>query len=100
MRQLILSPKAIVDIREARQWYERQRKGLGETFAQSIEDVLQSVLRRPLSYPETAPSFRRALVPRYPYRFLFSVDQDSVVIVLLIHTARDPAVALNRLRSH
>lgn len=83
MRRLILTPKALADIREARRWYERQRKGLGQTFERSVEGVLQY-----------------ALIPRYPYRILFSVDPDSIVVVLIIHTARDPEVALNRLRSH
>ncbi|KQU81528.1 MULTISPECIES: type II toxin-antitoxin system RelE/ParE family toxin [unclassified Rhizobacter] len=100
MRRLILTSKALADIREARRWYERQRKGLGEAFEQSVDDVLQSIRQRPQSYAETAPSFRRALVPRYPYRILFSVDQDTIVVVLLVHTARDPEVALSRLRSH
>jgi len=45
--RLILTPEAFEDIREARQWYEQRRHGLGAAFELALEAVLTQLQRRP-----------------------------------------------------
>lgn len=61
---------------------------------------LMHIQRAPLSFPEVLAPFRRAVVRRYPYELFFTFDDHRVLVVLLFHTARDPADALARLRNH
>ena len=100
MRTLVLTPEAFNDLRAATRWYEEQRSGLGATFEQAIDAALMRLQRVPLSFPAVAEPFRSAVVKRFPYDIYFSVDDQRVLVVLFIHTARDPKVILERLRRH
>ena len=100
MRALVLTPEAFDDLRVASRWYEERRRGLGATFEQAIDAALMRMQRVPLSFPAVDESFRRAIVKRFPYDIYFSFDDQRVLVVLVIHTARDPKVILERLRRH
>lgn len=97
MRDLILTPEAFDDLRAACRWYEEQRSGLGVAFERAVEACLLRVQRAPESCPEIAPPFRRAIVRRYPYDVYYSLDDARVLIVSVVHHARNPAVAKSRL---
>jgi hypothetical protein len=49
--QLIIRPEAEEDLLNARQWYERQRPGLGGAFMLSVEAAMEEIRRRPMSFP-------------------------------------------------
>ena len=100
MRTLVLTPGAFDDLSVATRWYEEKRSGLGATFEQAIDAVLMRLQRVPLSFPAFEEGFRRAVVKRFPYDIYFSNDDQRVLVVLVIHTARDPKAILERLRQH
>lgn len=100
MRELVLAPEAFDDLRSARRWYEARREGLGAAFEQAVEAVLTRVQRTPDSGREVAPGFRRAIVRRFPYDLYYSFDERRVLVLLIFHTARDPAAILRRLGKH
>ena len=66
MREIVLTPRALDDILAAKLWYEERRPGLGSSFERSIEAALMRMQRLPLSFPDLAPPFRRAIVKRFP----------------------------------
>lgn len=45
--QVIIRPQAESDISDAYQWYEAQRKGLGDNFLLCIEEALSRASRNP-----------------------------------------------------
>lgn len=47
---VVIQAEAEADINDAYQWYESQRKGLGESFLLCIEEALSRVSRTPLIY--------------------------------------------------
>ena len=100
MHKLVLTPGAFDDLRGATRWYEEKRSGLGATFEQAIDAAPMRLQRVPLSFPAVDDSFRRSIVKRFPYDIYFSFDDQRVLVVLVIHTARDPKAVLERLRRH
>ena len=52
----------------------------------------------PLIYRKIYRDFRRVLLARFPYVLYFLLERDAVVIFLLIHGARDPALTHRLLR--
>jgi toxin ParE1/3/4 len=98
--EIKLTPEAFDDLRSAWHWYEQQRSGLGSAFERSIDATLSRIQRLPLSCPVVLEPFRRAAVRRFPYDVYYEVAAGSVLVVLVFHTARDPASALARLRQH
>lgn len=99
MRELVLTPEAFDDLHSAYRWYEEKRPGLGADFERVVEATLTRIQRMPAGSPEVAPPFRRAVVRRYPYDIYYTFDEQQVLVVLIFHTARDPAASLARLRT-
>jgi len=51
VKRVVIRPEAESDIKDAYQWYESQRKGLGESFLLCIEEALSRVARNQLYIP-------------------------------------------------
>jgi plasmid stabilization system protein ParE len=94
-----LLPELVDDAHEAFVWYETAATGLGHEFLRSYFIALASVQRQPLLHRKVYQRFRRILLERFPYVLYFQVDQDSIVILLLIHGARDPVLIRRSLRN-
>ena len=60
-KQVIIRPEAESDIKDAYQWYEAQRKGLGESFLLCIEEALSRASRNPDIYSIVHKNVRRVL---------------------------------------
>ena len=49
--ELTIRPEAEADLTEAFDWYETRVPGLGLEFIRSVDSLLNSISRNPLSYP-------------------------------------------------
>ena len=58
------------ELTEATQFYNRQRAGLGATFALEVERCAKSILERPEAGPVVRGDVRRRLCRRFPYALL------------------------------
>jgi plasmid stabilization system protein ParE len=67
------------DAAAAFDYYEAQQAGLGERFLAAARTVFEAVER-----------VRRAVVSRFPYAVFYRVEQHRIVVVRLLHFARDP----------
>jgi len=104
MKPLFFTPSARNDLRDARRWYEAQRLGLGAAFDLAIEATLTRIQRMPAAHamvgPHSLPAMRCAVVRRFPYEIYYQDEEARVVILLVFHTAQNPARAVARLRHH
>jgi len=83
--------EARVEIDEAFAWYEQQSAGLGADFLRAVEAAVESISRRPDSWPLVRENVRRRLLRRFPYSLIYRVDPGRVVVVACFHARRDPA---------
>ena len=92
MRQYRLeaTPAVELDIEAAFEWYEGEEAGLGLQFLDEVRAAYVRVLDYPLGYQELRSGIRRALTRRFPYCIYFSVEADVIVVLALLHSARDP----------
>jgi plasmid stabilization system protein ParE len=88
--ELIFVPEVENDLTEAYDWYEEQRRGLGEEFLNRIEASLQKIRRTPDAYPEVYKKYRRTLIRRFPYMIFYEHEKNEVIIYGIFHSARDP----------
>jgi plasmid stabilization system protein ParE len=91
-RPVVFRPQAERELLDAERWYEDRRPGLGNLFRDALDQTLARVSALPLSFPTADADKRRALVPRFPYGLYFSLVDDQVVVVGVVHAHRDPAV--------
>jgi toxin ParE1/3/4 len=87
---LLVRPEAQADLAETQKWYEERATGLGRQFVEAVDDTLVSITNNPQAYPAVRNVVRRALTKRFPYGVLFLVEEDTVVVLAILHQARDP----------
>ena len=96
VHRLVSDPDADLDIESAFEWYEGQHPGLGADFIDQLRRAYDRISAGPHRYPEPSPPFRRALLRRFPYGVYFVVEPGQVVLVAVLHLARDPEVLRGR----
>lgn len=80
------------DIREARSWYRKISPRLAEDFLNSLDDAIALAKERPHTYPLVYRMFRRLLLHRFPYALFYFAEKERIVIVAVLHQARDPEI--------
>jgi len=84
-------PSVDADIEAAFQWYESEEPGLGFEFVDELRHAYRRILNGPFKYEALRSGIRRVITRRFPYAIYFSVENEVIVVVAVLHTARDPA---------
>ncbi len=71
-------------------WYEEQRLGLGEQFLSAVQSTLKTIELYPELFISVHGDVRRAIVSRFPFAIFYLVEPRRVVVLRVLHTARDP----------
>lgn len=100
MKPYRLKNKPVVDadIEAAFQWYEGEEAELGYEFLEELRAAYQRIQNGPLKYQVLRSGIRRAITKRFPYAIYFSIEGDVIVVLAVIHAARDPAVWQRRIK--
>jgi hypothetical protein len=90
---------AIQEFYEAVDFYNIQRQGLGQEFAQEVENTIERIKQTPEAWMTISPSkqARRCLTNRFPYGIIFMLRPDMILIVAVWHQRRRPYSWLKRL---
>lgn len=78
------------DLDAAYTWYDQQRFGLGEEFLLAVDAAMARISRWPETPPVVHGEIRRALLRRFPYGVFYTVEEQRIVILAILHAARDP----------
>ena len=88
--RLEATPTVELEVEAAFEWYEGEEPGLGFEFVEELLAAYQRILDQPFGYQDLRSGIRRALTRRFPYAAFFSVEGETIVILAVLHTARDP----------
>jgi plasmid stabilization system protein ParE len=87
---LVVRPEVDADLLEAESWYEEQQAGLGREFLLAARETMARLPQNPLLYRirHRRKQVRWAYPRRFPYRIVFRVIHDTVVLYAVLHAAR------------
>ena len=71
-------------------WYEEQRSGLGEELLSAVQSTSKSIGRYPEMSASVRGAVRRAMISKFPFAMFYLVEPKRVVVLRVLHTARDP----------
>lgn len=83
-------------------WYDEQCEGLGTKFLDALTQLLQRIESTPFQFPKIVGEneqrhLRHGVLRRFPYCVVFEVkDDQSLLILAVAHTSRDPNYWRNR----
>lgn len=90
-------PEAEAEFVEAIEYYEENRPGLGLDFAAEVHLAIEQVVAFPRAWPVIESDVRRSLVRRFPYGILYSVEEEGIYILAVMHLHRNPEYWTSRI---
>ena len=91
-----LSPTRVDD---AVVWYEQQAEGLSRNFLDQLDRAVRLVKSHPRIATEIEPEIRRFLFSRFPYSRIYSIDDQTIVVIAVAHQHREPRYWADRVDS-
>lgn len=88
--RIAFRPESEADLLQARDWYERQRSGLGDAFSDRAEEAIVRIQRMPRMYAMVFRDVRRAKIRTFPYLIYYRVQPDRIEVIAVLHGSRDP----------
>lgn len=85
----IIKP-AEYELKEAKRYYNKQRKGLGNEFLKDVRKTISHIIEFSESSALISPRVRRCLMPRFPYGILYQIRHHKIMIVAVMHLSRKP----------
>jgi toxin ParE1/3/4 len=89
-KPVVIQAGAEADIKDAYDWHESQRKGLGENFLLCIEEALSKVSRTPQIYAIVYKDIRRSLIHRFPFGIFYIEGESHITVLAVLHARRNP----------
>ena len=90
-------PDAKREMREAADFYDLERAGLGSEFLDAVEGAMRRVIEHPESSPVVLGQVRMGTVPRFPYSIVYSVRAGDIFVSAIAHSSRRPFYWQDRL---
>ncbi len=94
--KVIFHPDAEKEFLEAITYYEERQVNLGYDFALEVHDAIQRALDFPEAWPKLRDEVRRSLVHRFPFGLLYSVEEDHIFLIAIMHLHKHPEYWSNR----
>ena len=88
--KIFFDPLAHAELEDAVEWYEHEKSGLGKKFRDEINCALDRIIRRPTWSIQARPGVFRVRIKIFPYKLLYSLLDDHIVILAISHNHRDP----------
>ena len=89
-------PEAEKEFLEAINYYENRERGLGYDFAIEVFATIQNIVIYPTAWPALEVGVRRCLVHRFPYGVIYSIEQEEIFVLAVMHLHRHPDYWKNR----
>jgi plasmid stabilization system protein ParE len=90
-------PDALEDLKQAAQYYAARERSLDLRFIDSVEEAIQRILEAPTRWRIIEGDIRRCLTHVFPHGILYTVEQDFVLILAIMHCSREPGYWRKRL---
>jgi len=91
---LVVSPLAVQDIRQAASYYQDVAPSQVERFLDNIQAVIEDLARHPYSSAPHPNGLRRHSVKAFPYGVWIEVDEttETVSVLGVVHNRRNPRI--------
>lgn len=72
-------------------WYAQQSSKAAKGFRDEVVKAAKRAQQNPWTYASIDRRHKAVFVHRYPYRIIYRIENDSIVIVAVSHTKQRPS---------
>lgn len=96
--EIVVKPQTWYDLVEAMIWYDSKRENLGREFFKDFEVAMDKIKINPNAFTEILPEVRRVLIKRFPYKVFYTVSENTIYVIGVMHAKRSNVFVRDRLR--
>ena len=78
-------------------YYDEKRHRLGKEFACELQTFMKTIRGHPAHFPIVKDNIRKCVLKRFPYIVVFEIQEDTVFVLAIFHTSRNPDLWEKRL---
>ncbi len=82
----------------AKEFYELEQSGLGVRFENEIKNAFLRIQQYAQAWPLERKEIRRHFIHKFPYKILYSVQKDTIVVLAFAHLHRKPDYWIDRMK--
>ncbi|MBE9037683.1 type II toxin-antitoxin system RelE/ParE family toxin [aff. Roholtiella sp. LEGE 12411] len=86
----VFHPEALNEYAEAVQYYAQQRAEVAQAFINTVENAVYQIRESPNRCSLVDEDVRRCLTRKFPYGILYTIEQDYILILAVMHCSREP----------
>jgi toxin ParE1/3/4 len=86
----VFHPDALAEYADAVKYYVNQNSNIAQAFINSIENAVYRIRESSTLYPEIDEDVRRCMVKKFPYAVLYTIEEDYLLILAVMHCSREP----------
>ncbi len=95
--KVVLTRLAKLELEEAESYYEIEVEGLGSRFREEVKRSLNRIKEYPLAWAVERGDIRKYLLHRFPYKILYSVESDTIIVIAIAQLHRRPDYWIDRM---
>ncbi len=92
----VFHPEALKEYAQAVEYYLQKNSKIAQAFIDAIEETIYRIRETPTRYSIFDEDIRRCLTRKFPYSVLYTIEQDSIIILAVMHSSRKPGYWKNR----
>ena len=90
-------PAALEEYREAALWYAEREPQVARKFVASVEEAIARIVEAPQRWRVVDEDVRRCLTRVFPFGILYTIEDDFLLIVAIMHFSRAPGYWKSRI---
>lgn len=95
--KVIFTTLAQWELEDTTSFYELQYPGLGARFKKEVEKSIEQIIEYPQGWSIERGDIRKTLLYKFPYKILYSLEEDHILIIAIAHQHRDPDYWVDRI---
>ena len=88
--RVVFSKLAQQELDDASFYYEVELQGLGKRFREEVRKAIRRIARYPEAWSVERGEVRKCLLHKFPYKLLYSIEEDHIFIIAVAHQHRKP----------
>ncbi len=94
--KVVFTSFAKSELEEATAFYELEYKGLEKRFKQEVKKSIKRIIEYPKVYSIERGDIRKCLLHKFPYKILYSVEDNHILVIAIAHLHRKPNYWIER----
>ncbi len=94
--KVVFSKYAILELEDATHFYELKNEMLSQRFKEEVRQAAIRISKYPKAWTIERGEIRKCLLHKFPYKLLYSIENDHIFIIAVAHQHRKPSYWIDR----